>query len=135
MPTRKPATKLDKPITYTLDLSACVDDDDAIVDAAELRNYIASKLKLDGKPIAVKPAEGEEADADISIDARSGVSVDAGVNVVSVTSKLALSKRYLKYLSKKYIASIDMRDCLHVVASGKTAYAIKPYKAAAAAEE
>ena len=44
---------------------------------------------------------------------------------VAVTVKGDFSKRYLKYLSKKYLKKQDMRDYLRVIANGKNAYQLK----------
>ena len=40
-------------------------------------------------------------------------------------SRAAFSKRYLKYLSKKYLKKQQLRDWLHVIASSKTAYELR----------
>jgi len=44
---------------------------------------------------------------------------------VTVTSSIALSKRYLKYLTKKYLKKQELRDYLHVVATDKSSYELK----------
>jgi len=38
---------------------------------------------------------------------------------ISVTSEIALAKRYLKYLTKKYLKKNGVRDWLRVIASNK----------------
>jgi large subunit ribosomal protein L22e len=38
---------------------------------------------------------------------------------------IAFAKRYLKYLTKKYLKSKGIRDFLRVVAHGKTAYVLR----------
>lgn len=38
---------------------------------------------------------------------------------ISVTSDIALAKRYLKYLTKKYLKKNGVRDWLRVIASNK----------------
>ena len=47
---------------------------------------------------------------------------------VHVAAELPFSKRYLKYLTKKYLKKQQLRDFLHVVASSGTAYELKYYK-------
>ena len=46
---------------------------------------------------------------------------------VLVNADTAFSKRYLKYLSKKYLKKQQLRDWLHVIASTKTAYELRYY--------
>ena len=38
---------------------------------------------------------------------------------IIVTSEVAMSKRYLKYLTKKYLKKHNVRDWLRVIASNK----------------
>ena len=42
-------------------------------------------------------------------------------------SRAAFSKRYLKYLSKKYLKKQQLRDWLHVIANTKTSYELRYY--------
>ncbi len=44
---------------------------------------------------------------------------------VTVSANIAFSKRYLKYLTKKYLKKHSLREFLYVVATGKTAYQVK----------
>lgn len=53
-----------------------------------------------------------------------------GEKNVVVTSTSDLSKRYIKYLTKRYISSIHMRDVLHVVSASKDGYAVKIFRTA-----
>jgi len=46
---------------------------------------------------------------------------------VIVSAETDFSKRYLKYLSKKYLKKQQLRDWLHVIASSKTAYEMRYY--------
>merc|ERR1719197_1507129 len=46
---------------------------------------------------------------------------------VLVSSDTAFSKRYLKYLSKKYLKKQQLRDWLHVISSSKSAYELRYY--------
>ncbi len=54
---------------------------------------------------------------------------------LNVAAELPFSKRYLKYLTKKYLKKQQLRDYLRVVASGKNVYELKYYKINAAADE
>jgi len=42
-----------------------------------------------------------------------------------VNADIDFSKRYLKYLSKKYLKANNLRDWLRVVADSKTSYQLK----------
>ena len=55
------------------------------------------------------------------------ISVSRDKAKVSVASDIPFSKRYLKYLSKKYLKKQQLRDWLHVIASSKTAYELRYY--------
>merc|ERR1712195_64251 len=44
---------------------------------------------------------------------------------IFVTAELPFSKRYLKYLTKKYLKKQQLRDYVHVVASSKGMYELR----------
>ena len=46
---------------------------------------------------------------------------------VTVAADTQFSKRYLKYLAKKYLKKQQLRDWLHVIASSKNAYELRYY--------
>ena len=46
---------------------------------------------------------------------------------VIVTAETDFSKRYLKYLSKKYLKKQQLRDWLHVIANKKDSYELRYY--------
>jgi len=49
-------------------------------------------------------------------------------NKVVLTSSVPFSKRYLKYLTKKYLKKHNLRDWLRVVASAKDAYELRYFQ-------
>ncbi|MEQ2157267.1 hypothetical protein GOODEAATRI_000213 [Goodea atripinnis] len=49
-------------------------------------------------------------------------------NKINVTSEKQLSKRYLKYLTKKYLKKNNLRDWLRVVASDKETYELRYFQ-------
>ena len=57
-----------------------------------------------------------------------------GYNIV-VTAKEKLNKRYLKYLSKKYLKKQDMRDYIRVIANSKTSYELRYFNVNVGDEE
>ena len=55
------------------------------------------------------------------------ISVSRDKAKVLVNAETAFSKRYLKYLSKKYLKKQQLRDWLHVIASKKSSYELRYY--------
>merc|ERR1712010_35737 len=53
------------------------------------------------------------------------VKVEAAKSNLLVNSEIALSKRYLKYLTKRYLKKNNLREWLRVVAEDKTSYTLK----------
>jgi large subunit ribosomal protein L22e len=56
---------------------------------------------------------------------------------ITVTSEIAMSKRYLKYLTKKYLKKHNVRDWLRVIASNKdrSVYELRYFNIADQAED
>ncbi|OMH83769.1 60S ribosomal protein L22 [Zancudomyces culisetae] len=50
-----------------------------------------------------------------------------GNSVIDITSKIDLSKRYVKYLTKKFLKKNMLRDWLRVVSTDKNTYKLKYY--------
>ena len=50
-----------------------------------------------------------------------------GNTKLTVTSSIPLSKRYLKYLTKKFLKKNALRDWIRVVASAKDVYQLRFY--------
>ncbi|VDN97838.1 unnamed protein product [Rodentolepis nana] len=53
------------------------------------------------------------------------VHVERDKTTIHVTSSIPFSKRYLKYLTKKFLKNHNLRDYLHVISTSKTAYQLK----------
>lgn len=53
------------------------------------------------------------------------VTISRDKTKLNVAAELPFSKRYLKYLTKKYLRKQELRDFLRVVATGKNAYELK----------
>ncbi|GAB2220200.1 hypothetical protein Droror1_Dr00007843 [Drosera rotundifolia] len=91
-----------KGTTFTIDCSKPVED--KIMDIASLEKFLQERIKVGGK---------------------AGV-LGASVTVVREKSKITVtsddsnfSKRYLKYLTKKYLKKHNVRDWLRVIAANK----------------
>ena len=79
------------------------------MDISSFETFLAERIKVGGKAGAL---------GDV-------VSVAADKTKVTVTSDAPMSKRYLKYLTKKYLKKQQLRDYLHVIASNKTTYELR----------
>mmetsp|Transcript_4525 Transcript_4525/g.9655 ORF Transcript_4525/g.9655 Transcript_4525/m.9655 type:complete len:103 (+) Transcript_4525:403-711(+) len=63
------------------------------------------------------------------------VETEAAGTKVAVTSTIPMSKRYLKYLTKKYLKKQSLRDYIRIVASDKKSFKLSYYPVDAADEE
>lgn len=54
---------------------------------------------------------------------------------ITVSSSVPLSKRYLKYLTKKFLKKNTLRDWIRVVAASKDSYQLRFYNIQSAADE
>merc|ERR1712139_90296 len=105
----KKLVKRKQTLKFTVDCSQPVDD--GIMDAASFEKFLQDRIKVSGKT-------GNLGDL---------VSVSRDKAKVTVASDIPFSKRYLKYLSKKYLKKQQLRDWLHVIASTKGAYELRYY--------
>ncbi|KAG0569633.1 hypothetical protein M758_6G100000 [Ceratodon purpureus] len=87
--------------TFTIDCGKPVED--KIMDIASFEKFLHDRIKVDGKAGVLGSA----------------VSISREKNKISVTSESSFSKRYLKYLTKKYLKKHNVRDWLRVIASNK----------------
>jgi|TARA_B110000208_G_C11708937_1_gene408558 large subunit ribosomal protein L22e len=85
---------------------------DNVLDPASFMKFLTDRIKVDGRTgnlgtkVEVK-RESEESPK------------------IYITAQLPFSKRYLKYLTKKYLKQQDLRDYLHVIASNASTYELK----------
>mmetsp|Transcript_16717 Transcript_16717/g.23060 ORF Transcript_16717/g.23060 Transcript_16717/m.23060 type:complete len:130 (+) Transcript_16717:87-476(+) len=94
-------TKKVKAQIFTIDCSKPVDD--KIMEMASFEKFLQDKIKVNGKAGAL---------GDV-------VKVVRDKSKVTVTSEADIAKRYLKYLTKKYLKKNGVRDWLRVIASNK----------------
>ncbi|KAJ1703477.1 hypothetical protein LUZ63_003256 [Rhynchospora breviuscula] len=88
--------------TFVIDCAKPVED--KIMDIASLEKFLQERIKVAGGKA------GALGDA---------VTVTRDKNKITVTSDGPFSKRYLKYLTKKYLKKHNVRDWLRVIASNK----------------
>ncbi|CAA3010398.1 60S ribosomal L22-2 [Olea europaea subsp. europaea] len=104
-----------KAATFIIDCSKPVED--KIMDIASLEKFLQERIKVGGKPGALGDS----------------VTVTRDKNKISVTAnETSFSKRYLKYLTKKYLKKNNVRDWLRVIASNKdrTVYELRYFNIA-----
>lgn len=89
---------------------------DDIFDVNDFEEFLKARFKVDGRVNNLNRA----------------VTIASAGNKITVTTRdLHFSKRYLKYLSKKYLQKKGLRDWLRVVspvASGGDTYDLRYYK-------
>ncbi|KAI0094611.1 ribosomal protein L22e [Irpex rosettiformis] len=95
---------------FTIDYSRPAGD--GVFDGAAFEKYLHDRIKVEGK-------SGQLGD-NVKITRQ-------GDSSLTVTSSIPLSKRYLKYLTKKFLKKNTLRDWIRVVASSKDTYQLRFY--------
>ncbi|KAJ9507626.1 hypothetical protein QJQ45_019183 [Haematococcus lacustris] len=96
----KAATKK-KALVFVIDCSKPVDD--KIMEIGSFEKFLVDKIKVNNKTGVLGEA----------------IKVSRDKSKVTVTAETHISKRYLKYLTKKYLKKHNVRDWLRVIASNK----------------
>ena len=93
--------------------------DDGVIEMPDFESFLKSKIKVDGKI-------GNLANAVVvAVDHKS----------IVVTTSIPFSKRYLKYLTKKYLKKQEMKEYLRVISTNKNTYEVKFINAGADADD
>ena len=92
---------------FVINCSDPVDDNVLVI--SDFESYLAQRIKVDGK----------------LNNFGNNVVVTKDKNSIIVEAKITFSKRYLKYLTKKYLAKQELRQYLRVIAAGKNNYELK----------
>ncbi|KAG8581229.1 hypothetical protein GDO81_007596 [Engystomops pustulosus] len=95
---------------FTLDLTHPVED--GIFDSVNFEKFLKEKVKVNGK----------------TGNLGNIVHIERTKNKINVASEKQFSKRYLKYLTKKYLKKNNLRDWLRVVASDKETYELRYFQ-------
>ena len=85
--------------------------DSKVLDPASFQKFLQDKIKVDGRTG--------------NLAGRVTVARAGDSPLITVTAQLPFSKRYLKYLTKKYLKQQDLRDYLHVIATNAATYELK----------
>merc|ERR1712156_466028 len=86
--------------------------EDGIMNCADFEKYLHERIKGGGKTNNF----GKE------------LVMERVKTKICLTSDIPFSKRYLKYLTKKYLKKNNLRDWLRVVASAKDAYELRYFQ-------
>ena len=108
-PSTNPTKAAAKPkrIRFRIDCSTPVSH--GLFDTEAFTEFLQARIKVNGKTKAL---------GDLVV-------VKLENNIVTVDAQQPFSKRYLKYLTKKFLKKSQLRDWLRVVATNKTAYQLK----------
>ncbi|KAJ2787615.1 60S ribosomal protein L22 [Coemansia interrupta] len=104
----KSTPKAQRPTRYVIDVSAPAGD--KILDVAAFEKFLHDRIKVQGRTNNLSDAVTITRDGDKAI-------------IVQV--KIAFSKRYLKYLTKKFLKKNNLRDWLRVVSTTKDTYVLR----------
>eukprot|EP00475_Leptophrys_vorax_P023715 TRINITY_DN3253_c0_g1_i2.p1 TRINITY_DN3253_c0_g1~~TRINITY_DN3253_c0_g1_i2.p1 ORF type:complete len:131 (-),score=55.02 TRINITY_DN3253_c0_g1_i2:39-431(-) len=113
----KAAAKVKSQLKFTIKCSAPVADD--IFDIASFEKFLSDKIKVDGKAGQLGSA----------------VTLQRAGSDIKVTAKAPFSKRYLKYLTKKFLKKQQLRDYIRVISDEKTSYLLKYFNVTNEEEE
>ncbi|KAI6136747.1 ribosomal protein L22e [Pisolithus sp. B1] len=86
-----------------------------VFDGAEFEKYLHDRIKVENKA-------GQLGD-------KVKITRDSS-NKIIITANIPFSKRYLKYLTKKFLKKNTLRDWIRVVASSKDVYQLRFYSIA-----
>ncbi|EER00872.1 60S ribosomal protein L22, putative [Perkinsus marinus ATCC 50983] len=107
--TKKATKKVEKQtLKFVVDCEKPVNDN--VIDAESLAEFFRNRIKVEGKTGNL----GERVTV-----------AKTGKAKIVVTASAPFSKRYLKYLTKKYLKKQLLRDFLRVVASNKNTYELR----------
>ena len=101
-------------LNFTIDCGIPLED--GVFELHEFTDFLRSSIKVNGK-------KGNLGTAVV-------VSENKTNTAVLVQAEAPFSKRYLKYLTKKYLRRIEIRDYIHVIASNnnRSAYELRYFK-------
>nr|ABW23176.1 ribosomal protein rpl22 [Arenicola marina] len=97
-------------LKYTVDCAHPVED--GIMDCTSFEKFLQERIKVNGK----------------TNNFQNNLSIEKHKSKVVIVSEVPFSKRYLKYLTKKYLKKNNLRDWLRVVAHTKDSYELRYFQ-------
>jgi len=104
---KKPAVTKKNPTKFSIDCKAPIED--KVFYPEDFTSFLKSKIKVGGKVNNLSEQ----------------VTIGSDKTNINVQASIPLAKRYLKYLTKKYLRKQELRDYLHVVSTGKSTYELR----------
>merc|ERR1739845_17182 len=118
MPAPKTQKKSKKEtLKFTINCAKPVED--GIMDAGSFEKFLRDRIKVNGK----------------AGNLGTSVSVKREKSALTVNAEAPFSKRYLKYLTKKFLKKHQLRDWLHVIADGPSSYELRYFEIQGDADE
>ncbi|ESO90002.1 hypothetical protein LOTGIDRAFT_178960 [Lottia gigantea] len=106
----KGARNKKKILKFSVDCTHPVED--GIMDVNNFEKYLHERIKVDGRTNNLGKL----------------INIERNKNRIVVSSEIKFSKRYLKYLTKKYLKKNSLRDWLRVVSSDKESYELRYFQ-------
>ncbi|KAL0207363.1 hypothetical protein P9112_011991 [Eukaryota sp. TZLM1-RC] len=114
MPVLTKKAKVQKREHHVFHIDCTSPAEDSILDPVAFETYLQDRIKVDGKTKNLGEA----------------VAIKRQGNIITVETNIPFSKRYLKYLSKRFLKNTGVRDFLRCVASAKDTYTLRYYQTA-----
>merc|ERR1711862_125683 len=105
----KKSGKKAKKISHSFTIDCTHPVEDSIMQIGKFEEFLKNKVKVEDK----------------LGNLGKNVVISSSKTKINVNADIDFSKRYLKYLSKKYLKANNLRDWLRVVADSKSSYQLK----------
>ncbi|KAF0989545.1 hypothetical protein HZS_2721 [Henneguya salminicola] len=115
--TKNVQPKKTKTTRYCIDCTRCVED--KIIHLPDFVDFLKTRIKVNGK----------------INNLGSNVVITASTGKITVSSNIPISKRSLKYFSKKFLKRRQLRDWVRVISSSKNGYELRYFHIASDAED
>lgn len=110
-PSKKSGSASKKSETHKFVIDCSAPANDKIFDVAAYEKYLHDHIKVEGRTNNLDDV----------------VKIARGNDKLTVTASINFSKRYLKYLTKRFLKKHQLRDWLRVIATDKQTYVLKYY--------
>ncbi|KAJ4462438.1 putative large subunit ribosomal protein L22e [Paratrimastix pyriformis] len=115
----KGAPKQQKAAIVKFTLDCTVPATDGVMEASRLEKYLHDHIKVDGK---MKNLQDK-------------VRISRDKSKINVSARQPFSKRYVKYLTKRFLKHSNLRDWLRVIANDKKSYELRYFNIAEQEQE
>ena len=105
----KKGHKQAKKINLNFKINCKLPIEDNVIVLNDFENFLKQRIKVDGK----------------AGNLGSAISVSKDSSNIIVQASVPFSKRYLKYLTKKYLKKQDLKEYLRVVSTNKNQYELR----------